>query len=70
MSDRLIRYKAITDLTIQIQTWLDSTDCELPHLPDGTAVLMAEAAFAVITILALGEDALRTDGMLKDEDDD
>lgn len=70
MSDRLIRYKAIADLTIQMQTWLDNTDCELPHPCDGVAVLMAEQAFAVITILALGEDALGTDGMLKDEDDD
>lgn len=70
MTNRLIRYKAITDLTIQMQTWPDNTDCELPHLPDGVSVLMAEQAFAVISILDLGEDALKTDGMLKDEDDD
>ena len=70
MSDRLIRYKAITDLTIHLREWLDNTDCPLPHLPDGVAVLMAEQAFAVLTILELGEDALRIEGMLKDEDDE
>ena len=70
MSHRLIRYKAITALTIHLREWLDNTDCPLPHLPDGVAVLMAEQAFAVITILELGEDALRIDGMLKKEDEE
>lgn len=47
MSDRLTRYKAIVELTIQMHTWLDTTDYVLPYLPEGVATLMAEQAFAV-----------------------
>ena len=64
------KYQAINDLVDLMDTWLENTQYQLPHLPDGASALMAEQAFAVIVILAAGEDALQEDGMLKDEDDD
>jgi dsDNA-binding SOS-regulon protein len=64
------KYQAINDLVDLMETWLGNTQYQLPHLPPDASVLMAEQAFAVITILAAGEDALQEDGMLKDEDDD
>ena len=64
------KYEAINDLTAQMETWLENTQYPLPHMPTDVAVLMAEAAFTVIAILAAGEDALQEDGMLKDEGDE
>ena len=64
------KYAAINDLTALMETWLENTQYHLPHLPTDAPVLMAEQAFAVIAILAAGEEALQEDGMLKDEDDD
>lgn len=64
------KYQAINDLVDLMETWLENTQYRLPHLPADASVLMAEQAFAVITILAAGQDGLQEDGMLKDEDDE
>lgn len=64
------RYQAINDLTASIETWLDNTTYALPHVPPDIAVLMAEAAFAVIIVLEANEEALIEEGALKDEEDE
>lgn len=62
--------QALTDLSEQMDTFLENFDLGpgRPYLPPDIALLMAKAAFHVIEILSIGQDALEADGLLKEED--
>lgn len=61
--------KAITELSTLIEHWLETIEYngELPCLPPDIADMMAQQAVGVLTILALGEQALSDEGLLKED---
>lgn len=68
--NKITKHQALTDLTDHMETFLSNVPNGLawPHMPPGLALLMAEAAFGVIELLSLDQEALREDGMLREEE--
>lgn len=67
----ITKLQALTDLTNHIDTFLENFDLgvDSPHIPPDLALLMAKAAFHVIEILRIDQDALEADGLLKEEEE-
>ncbi|MEZ4684162.1 MAG: hypothetical protein R2932_59125 [Caldilineaceae bacterium] len=63
----ITKLQALNDLCEHMDTFLENFDLGIngPHFPPDVTLLMAKAAFHVIEILRIGQDALEADGLLK-----
>lgn len=66
--NKLTKHQALSDLANHMETFLENfPGVDFPYMPPGLALLMAEAALGVIEILAVDQEALREDGILKEQ---